>query len=289
MFRIPHIRPVLGNQVLTLRLAQLSLLVGVLLVALASGVCHASRLDFPPYSPGEIILAQRAIADSVPAISPPPPLGAPAGASNPDEDESTKSTGKAFFMNLLIPGTGHLYVGNKRGWVHLGLEGATWVTYFYYHDRGKQKEDQYQGFADVNWDSTRYFASDTYNVDRWQILRDFIANDNMQQYYEDIGKLPDYWTGWKDYVPYPQAGGDAQSRHYYYGIRNDSNNFLKNARYAIIGGFVNRIVSAVDVLRIMKSSGQSKLGSNTKVSFNAHTKPFSSDNALKVTITRKLY
>jgi hypothetical protein len=269
-----------------LRLVQLAILVGALLAALASGVCHASRLDFPPYSPGEILLAQRAIADSVPMSTPPPPI-----ASNPDDEEGppAKSTGKAFFMDLLIPGTGHLYVGNKRGWVHLGLEGATWITYFYYHDRGKQKESEFESFADAQWDSVRYFASDTYQADRWQILRDFIANDNMQQYYEDIGKLPDYWTGWSGYVPYPQAGGDAQSRQYYYGIRNDSNNFLKNARYAIIGGFVNRIVSAVDVLRILKSEQKGKLGSDTKVQFNMHTKPFSADNAIKVTVTRRIH
>lgn len=294
MFGIPHIRPVLGSQVLIARSVQHAVFVGVLLTALATGVCHASRLEFPPYTPGEILLAQRAIADSMPMVTPPPPIASPIGAPADDEDTGpAKSTGKAFFMDLLIPGTGHLYVGNKRGWVHLGLEGVTWVTYFYYHDRGTAKENEFEAFADANWDSVAYKNGGTYREDRWQILRDFIANDNMQQYYEDIGKLPDYWPGWNGYTPYPdpvpQGSGDAATRIDYYGMRNDSNNFLKNARYAVIGGFVNRIVSAVDVLRIMKNTGQSKLGRDTKVKFNAHTKPFSPDNALKITITRKLY
>ena len=68
---------------------------------------------------------------------------------------------------------------------------------------------------------------------------------------------------------------DAETRRFYRGIRNDSNNFLKNARYAVIGGFVNRVVSAVDVLRILKNRGRANLGADTSIKFNMRTRPFS--------------
>ena len=191
-------------------------------------------------------------------------------------------------MNLIIPGAGHLYAGNKRGWVHLGLEGATWVTYLYYHDRGKSKESQYEAYADLNWDKARWKASNTYTVDREALIDNFYAN-NKQQYYEDIGKLDYYWTGWSGYNAYPDPGGDSPTRRYYYGIRNDSNNFLKNARYALVGGFVNRVVSAVDVLRLLKNRGHANLGNDTQIKFNMRTRPFSNENALKITVTRRLY
>lgn len=291
MFGFIDIRPVRGSQVLIPHLARHAVLVGAFSIACATGVCLASDLDIPPVTPQAILLAQRAIADST--VTPPPsPLPPPEGLRTDDDDDGavkTKSAGRAVLLDLIVPGAGHLYAGNKRGWIHLGLEGATWVTYLYYHDRGKQKEDQYQAFADVQWDSTAYMNSNTYKPERWQILRNFLASGNTQQYYEDIGKLPDYWTGWKDYTTYPDAGGDALTRHYYYGIRNDSNNFLKNARYAIVGGFVNRVVSAVDVLRLLKNRGRANLGNDTQIKFNMRTRPFSNENALKITVTRRLY
>ncbi|HSQ59945.1 MAG TPA: hypothetical protein VLT84_05890 [Acidobacteriota bacterium] len=257
----------------------------MLLAVLCAGACHASPLDFHVFSGGEILLAQRAIADTVPVPVPPPPVAQPPAGADDESAPRAKSPGRAFLMNMLVPGTGHLYAGNKRGWIHLGLEGATWVTYLYYHDRGKTKEDEFEAYADANWDYARWQSSPDYTAEADQLIRDF-AETNRQQYYEDIGKLPVYWSGWEGY----DAGtDDAQTRRFYRGVRNDSNNFLKNARYAVVGGFVNRVVSAVDVLRIVKNRGRANLGPDTSIKFNMRTRPFSNENALKVTLTRRLY
>lgn len=288
MFGEPHIRPVLGSQILTLRFVHRAVFAGLISVAFATGVSHASDIDYRSNSVGEILLAQRAIADSLP----PPPVTPPGSVvpSPAHEEESVpvaKSPGRAFLLNMIVPGAGHLYAGNKRGWIHLGLEGATWVTYLYYHDRGKTKEDEYEAYADDKWDYARWLAADPANPgsDSDNLIKNFLQN-NKQQYYEDIGKLPVYWTGWEGYADPP---ADAPSRRFYYGIRNDSNNFLKNARYAIVGGFVNRVVSAVDVLRILKNRGRANLGNDTQLKFNMRTRPFSNENALKITVTRRLY
>ncbi len=292
MFGEPHIRPALGRQILILRLVHRAVFAGILWgilgVAFATGVSHASDIDYRTNSVGEILLAQRAIADSV-VETPTPPQGTAIPAVAP-EDESVpvaKSPGRAFLLNMIVPGAGHLYAGNKRGWVHLGLEGATWVTYLYYHDRGKTKKNEFEAYADEKWDYARWLAADPANAgsDADKLISDFAMN-NRQQYYEDIGKLQNYWSGWVDY---DAVKTDAPSRRFYYGIRNDSNNFLKNARYAIVGGFVNRIVSAVDVLRLLKNRGRANLGNDTQIKFNMRTRPFSNENALKITVTRRLY
>ena len=52
---------------------------------------------------------------------------------------------------------------------------------------------------------------------------------------------------------------------------------------------MNRIVSAVDVLRLLKNRGRANLGNDTQVKFNMRTRPFSNENALKITVTRRLY
>ncbi|MEK7349062.1 MAG: hypothetical protein AABZ94_09340 [Candidatus Eisenbacteria bacterium] len=288
MFGEPHIRPVLGRHILTLRLVHRAVFAGFFSVAFATGVSHASDIDYRTNSVGEILLAQRAIADSV-VETPTAPPGTAIPAVAPEEESVpvAKSPGRAFLLNMIVPGAGHLYAGNKRGWVHLGLEGATWMTYLYYHDRGKTKEDEFEAYADEKWDYARWLAADPANSgsDADLLISDFAMN-NRQQYYEDIGKLPNYWSGWEGYTNPP---ADAQTRRFYYGIRNDSNNFLKNARYAIVGGFVNRIVSAVDVLRLLKNRGRANLGNDTQIKFNMRTRPFSNENALKITVTRRLY
>ncbi len=194
-----------------------------------------------------------------------------------------KSPGKAFLMNLAIPGSGHLYAGEKRGFVHLGLEGVAWAAYLYYHDLGKSKEREYEGYADGHWDYEQW------KTDAQTTLppEDFAAADslilyfrdnNRQQYYEDIGKISTYWSGW-----------DSQdNRNFYRGIRAHSNNFLKNAHSAVAGAFVNRIVSAVDVLRILKQRSRAALGTETQLRFKVRTKPFARDNAFGVEISKRL-
>jgi hypothetical protein len=71
-------------------------------------------------------------------------------------------------------------------------------------------------------------------------------------------------------------------------MRTTSNNFLKNARYAVVGSFVNRVVSAVDVLRMLKNQTRSILGEDTQIRFNMRTKPFSDHTAVGFEIRKKL-
>src|SRR5439155_6689627 len=192
-----------------------------------------------------------------------------------------RSPGKAFLMNLVVPGSGHLYAGEKRGIVNIGLEGVAWVAYLYYHDRGKSKEKEFQTYADGHWDYAKWDSIDTIDNPDHQAAKDLIdgfKSGNRQQYYEDIGKISTYWSGW-----------DSQdNRNFYRGIRAHSNNFLKNAHTAVAGAFVNRVVSAVDVLRIMKHRGSASLGNDTQVRFKMHTKPFARDNAFGFVVTKRL-
>jgi hypothetical protein len=198
-----------------------------------------------------------------------------------DEDipRANKSVGKAFLMNLAIPGAGHLYAGHKRGFVNMGLEGVAWAAYLYYHDRGKSKEKEFETYADSHWDYDRWLAANPqYAGSPEDSLILYFRDHNRQQYYEDIGKLNHYWSGWT-------SEGD---RNFYRGIRAHSNNFLKNAHTAVAGAFVNRILSAVDVLRMMKQKSHATLGADTKIRFKLRTKPFARDNAFGFVVTRRL-
>ena len=251
-------------------------------------------LDFSPLPTGEILLAQRAIADTETVATPiVTPSGAEAvGLAPPPVSDVHKSAGKAFFYNLLLPGAGHLYAGNKRGFAHLGLEGVAWVTYFYYHGRGTAKEDEYLAYADDHWSYDRWKslyqnAADFHAADS---LINYFREHNKQHYYEDIGKLSTYSAGWDDGAkiqatdPYYISG----NRNFYRGMRGDSNNLLKDARYAVMGSFLNRIVSAVDVLRMLKHRSNALLGENTHIRIKLRTRPFSDQTAVGFEIRKQL-
>ena len=190
-----------------------------------------------------------------------------------------KSIGKAFLMNLAIPGAGHLYAGQKRGLVNMGFEGVAWAAYLFYHDLGKSKEKDFEGYADQHWDYDRWLTlNPQYRNSPEDSLIVYFRDHNRQQYYEDIGKLNHYWGGWTS----------DDDRNFYRGMRQHSNNFLKNANTAVAGAFVNRIVSAVDVLRMMRNKSHAALGQDTNIRFKLRTKPFARDNAFGFVITRRL-
>jgi hypothetical protein len=240
------------------------------------------------FSPREVLMAQRSIADTdtVRATNPP---AAPYDSLQPPESKAPqdKSTARAFLYNLAIPGTGYLYAGYQRGWINVGVEGLSWVTYFYYHDLGKSKESDYEAYADGHWDYAKWITDcpSCAGSTEDQLILGF-RDHNKQQYYEDIGKIPTYFQGWDDYNA---TDNDSANRHFYRGIRNDSNDFLRNARYALVLGFVNRIVSAVDVLRLMRKKGTAlELSTDTSVFIRMHTKPFSSDNGIGIQISKRL-
>ncbi|MGE5175452.1 MAG: hypothetical protein ACM3JJ_03680 [Hyphomicrobiales bacterium] len=277
-----HFRPVEGTRFLTSRRsAPTGILVALCCLALAPAARASSILDYQPLPPDQILLAQRAIADSGDAASPAP---APPAAEHEMQlptpaEQAHKSAAKAFLMDLAVPGAGHLYAGNKRGWIHLGLEAVAWVTYFHYHELGKSKERQYEAHADEHWSYTRWVASygGSPPPDADSLIQYFYQH-NKQHYYEDIVKLSTYSGGWDD----------PANRDYNRGIRNDSNNFLTNAKYAVTGSFVNRIVSSVDVLRLMKNRGRADLDDTTQLRLKIRTKPFSKDNAFGFEIRKKL-
>jgi hypothetical protein len=278
---LPSCRPAEGTRNLT-RIVAIAILGAAFL---ASPCAYASPLDFEDATPQEILLAQRSISDTTSSHQDMHP-GTVVDNQNPvlDTDEHRVSSGRAFLYNLILPGTGHLYAGYKRGWAHLGVEGATWLTYFYYHDRGAQKENQFEAFADDHWDYDKWISDCGCAGSPQDSIISYFKENNTQQYYEDIGKLDYYWQGWDDYNNTKQ---DSDNRRYYYGIRNDSNNFFKNARYAVVVAFVNRVVSAVDVLRLTKKEPSLNIGNDTTLRFKVRTKPFNSENAFGVRLIKK--
>ena len=82
------------------------------------------------------------------------------------------STGKAFMLSLILPGSGQVYSGSKlKAAFFFGVEIFSWYQYIKSYNKGQDLEDEYRAFADQNWDPGQYRA--------WLIEEIGISNDTM--------------------------------------------------------------------------------------------------------------
>jgi hypothetical protein len=205
-----------------------------------------------------------------------------------------KSPGKALLLSAALPGAGEFYTGAwKRGLVFSALEVASWTWYFTQHSKGKDKEDEFEAFADTEWDEDVY--RDWYS--HWEDWYDARKGDNdppfesifthelpgqkNDDYYEMIGKYDQFSYGWignpDDYLPGEFApndsilgydftdqfttrdvcrGADATAtahRNSYVNLRGDANDLLKRATWGISASLFNHVISALDAVVAAKA------------------------------------
>ncbi|MHB9027968.1 MAG: hypothetical protein ACYC9O_04315 [Candidatus Latescibacterota bacterium] len=227
------------------------------------------------------------------------------GGSDTPDVVKPKSARKAFFLSLLLPGLGEYYVGSKRGLIFLGVEALGWWMYASYTGKGNDIEKDFESFADANWrysapageySYVEWFAdklrdkgiSDaqlprTYQelagtslmdsltdalMDKGEMLVSHtLPSTKVQQYYEMIGKYPQFVYGWKDITAnntslvdslgMPKGNYDesirnikSSMREHYETLRDDSNKNLKMGQNGVNLLIVNRVVSAIDAARL---------------------------------------
>jgi hypothetical protein len=171
-----------------------------------------------------------------------------------------KSVKRAFVYSLIVPGAGEFYANSKiKAVLFFGLDATLWTLYFNYHKKGKNKENEYKGFAEQHWieDDYREWLIDSLDIQsgsdqdsfwnkeeqRFDWLSHHLPNKKDQQYYEMIGKYDQFKFGWDDF-PVPDT--NQALRNAYLNMRRDSNNLLNKAKYSVMFSLANHILSAFD-------------------------------------------
>ena len=167
-----------------------------------------------------------------------------------------KSPKKAFFMSLAIPGWGEYYSGAKyRAAGFLGAETLTWIAWASWRSKGADLRAEFRQFADQQWNEGRYREWQAYNAIQPESER-YIETETLpskqediQQYYELVGKYAQFVYGWNDVMTQP-LGVDNQSINsdlqlQYETMRNASNKHLKRASVVIGLTVVNHVISAI--------------------------------------------
>ncbi len=224
-----------------------------------------------------------------------PGLAAPASADSPElqfasalgsaareSDPSGPSPFVAGLLSAIVPGAGQLALGQNRGWIYLGVEGAAWFSNFALRSAGNQSEEDYKEFADGHWGWDRYESGEDcgeglgpvdYEAEHAALVD---AYDNSRDdFYDDIGGLDIYACGW-----------DMQSnRSRYEGMRDDADTLFRSARYALTVAFLNHLVSAIDAA---KSASNRRKAMEREYSWDWQVQPTPrGDLAVKVELFRR--
>ncbi len=199
---------------------------------------------------------------------------------------SRKSPLLAGFMSAAIPGAGEVYAGRWwRGIMHFGVELAAWGFYFHYDSRGDSQTRLFERYANQHWSVVKYaqwlndYLGANININgdtslppwervNWTELNDFektvphfshrLDPYGTQQYYEMIGKYPQFNRGWEDSTPHPDPSVEVSVNNgpglyyhdisemflFYSGKRGYANTLYARAHNAAIVVFLNHFISA---------------------------------------------
>lgn len=197
-----------------------------------------------------------------------------------------KSPLLAGVLSFVLPGAGEIYAESylKAG-IFLAIEAAVIATAIIYDNKGDKQTESFEKFANENWsvnkyanwtiknlqDSSSVIFNPNFNPGNYSV---FNSNGSVnwselnrlersigsgyshtlppygdQQYYELIGKYPQYSHGWND------ANFDETDYHilsfnylFYSGERGKANDLYNVASKAVIGIYINHFLSVLDAV-----------------------------------------
>lgn len=204
--------------------------------------------------------------------------------------QNKKSPLIAGLLSLAVPGAGEIYAGEYiKAAIFVALEAAVITTAVIYDNKGNDKTTEFQNYADGEWNVVKYaiwlnthkgksISIDTNpNLKPWEAVNwdelnaaeeEFshkLPPHGAQQYYELIGKYPQYSPGWTEFSSQdPDYHNVPQQMKFYSGMRGDANDFYNIASKAVIGIYINHFLSTLDAV-------WSAVSFNKDLSFNIRT------------------
>jgi hypothetical protein len=154
-----------------------------------------------------------------------------------------RSEGGAALASAAVPGLGHLYVGERSGYLYLLAEAAGWVARTVFERSADDRREEAERFAGAPDDPASAFSAE-----RWALATGGDAAELQALYVADrnaflrvIASDDRYLQGW--------AGDASATRATFQELRDRSQDMRHRARWAEKGLWLNHVVSAVDALR----------------------------------------
>ena len=203
--------------------------------------------------------------------------------------QATKTPILAGLMSFIVPGVGQIYTENylKAG-IFAVVEIGAIVLAVTYDSKGNDQTDYFENYANENWSAYRYanwtinnlqqldgelfidearknyFEQNLFNGTdvNWKVLNELeddiggyyshkLAPFGDQQYYEMIGKYPQFNVGWLEFgdnvnKPFDYSTPVEEQFKWYSKERGKANDYYNVAKWAVIAVVSNHFISALD-------------------------------------------
>lgn len=201
----------------------------------------------------------RALALSHTALAVSQEETAPAAAS--------PSGAKYVLYSLILPGAGEWAMGHKGlGKFFVGTELVLWLAYFGTHQYINNLEEDFQAFAALHAQVNTSGKDDHY----WAAVGN---NDNIYEYNQEQlqnrnldGLFPEtdfYYWQWDE----------TENRYRYNRIRVDAHDWERRATFLLSGFILNRLISAIDVIRIIRQGKKETPERHSRLHFDLRSTP----------------
>ena len=177
--------------------------------------------------------------------------------------EPMKSPNRAFLSSLVVPGSGQLYVGAKRGYLFLAADVALLVGYFITRSDAENLRDEYR---DLIREHVIFDGPGTFET--WDPIEDFehaTLFDNWHNVYtENNGEPLDrtgkwYWDDRRAFKDEDRKGDDdSPNREEALRLRYEANDKFEFARTLLGGVILNHAISAVEARIVAKKHNKKK-------------------------------
>jgi len=203
-----------------------------------------------------------------------------------DESPQKKSVFLAGAFSAIVPGSGQFYNGDYiKSALFAGIEVAAIIVGLSNNKKGDDQTNFFQDYANQHWSAERYANwtvahAKAINPDVNSALLAVYTNGRLdwgklntletaigqgtnyyshrlayfgdQQYYEMIGKYPQFNVGWDDFgdinTPFQYGDPVTANFHYYSGERGKANDYYNIASKAVIVVLVNHLASLIDAV-----------------------------------------
>ena len=168
------------------------------------------------------------------------------------EAERLKSPNRAFLYSLLIPGSGQLYLGAKRGYLYIAAEVGLLAAHFVTRSDAENTRESYREHvrAHVAFEGPS-------KIHQWDPIEDYehaTLFDNWHNIYTEDGSGEPldrvgvwYWTDRQAFKDEDREGKhDSPQRLIARGLREEANDKFERARTFMGIAILNHVISAVE-------------------------------------------
>jgi hypothetical protein len=180
-------------------------------------------------------------------------------------NKKSTSRAKSILYSLILPGAGQWSLGYKgRAKVFMGAEFLLWVGYFGTRSYANVIQDNYQSYAAVHAASNSFSKEEQYWID-------IGSSDNIYAFNEQRLRDRNKDALYPENTAYYWQWDNKDSRKYYNNLRVQEHDWERRATF-IVGAFIlNRVVSAIDVIRIIRKENKKVENQMSRLNFNYKT------------------